>query len=142
MYVFDIDGTLANLDHRLHHIQKTPKDWDAFYEACDRDSLIDPIAKIAWNLTGNTIVYVTGRSEQVRDKTILWLNHHSLWMPNGNSVLLMRQIWDHRPDHIIKPELVAPFKDQITAIFEDRASVVKAYRDMGLTCLQVADGEF
>lgn len=34
VYVFDIDGTLADLTHRLHHIQKQPKDWDAFFDAC------------------------------------------------------------------------------------------------------------
>ena len=142
MYVFDIDGTLANLDHRLHYIQKTPKDWDAFYEDCDRDTLIEPIARIAWNLAHQPIAYVTGRSEQVREKTIWWLNQQTLWMPNGLSKLYMRQIGDHRPDHIVKPELIAPFKDQITAIFEDRASVVQAFRSMGLTVLQVADGNF
>lgn len=30
-YIFDIDGTIADLSHRLPHIQKEPKDWDAFF---------------------------------------------------------------------------------------------------------------
>ena len=28
--IFDIDGTLVNIEHRLPHIMKKPKDWDTF----------------------------------------------------------------------------------------------------------------
>lgn len=31
--VFDLDGTLADCEHRIHHITKEPKDWRAFFEA-------------------------------------------------------------------------------------------------------------
>jgi len=33
VYVFDLDGTLANIDHRLHFIKTKPKNWPAFFEA-------------------------------------------------------------------------------------------------------------
>ncbi len=38
--IFDIDGTLADCSHRLHHIQKDPADWDGFYEACEDEDWV------------------------------------------------------------------------------------------------------
>jgi len=34
IYIFDIDGTLADVSHRLHYITGETKDWDAFFAAC------------------------------------------------------------------------------------------------------------
>ena len=31
--VLDIDGVLADVSHRLGHVQRRPKDWDAFFAA-------------------------------------------------------------------------------------------------------------
>ncbi len=35
--VFDIDGVLADVRHRLHHVAARPKDWDAFFGAAPQD---------------------------------------------------------------------------------------------------------
>ena len=35
--VFDIDGVLADVRHRLHHVTARPKDWDAFFGAAPDD---------------------------------------------------------------------------------------------------------
>lgn len=45
--IFDIDGTLADLSHRLHHVSGKPKNWDAFFAEADRDALIVPMRDLA-----------------------------------------------------------------------------------------------
>src|SRR6185437_14005012 len=73
-YLFDIDGTIANIDHRLHHIQKEPADWNAFYTACPGESPIAHILDVAHALSHDVdIVFITGRSETCRRATLDWL---------------------------------------------------------------------
>lgn len=43
--VFDIDGTLADLSHRRHHVESRPKNWDAFFEDISEDK---PNAPLRW----------------------------------------------------------------------------------------------
>lgn len=142
-YIFDIDGTIADLSHRLPHIQKTPKDWDAFFAACSGDAPIPHTISLAQDLfgAGRVIVYVSGRSDQCRDATQDWLINHGL--PPGN--LYMRKAGDHRPDHQVKVELLEQLRAegrQPVMAFDDRNTVVKMWRELGVPCAQVADGDF
>jgi hydroxymethylpyrimidine pyrophosphatase-like HAD family hydrolase len=60
----DIDGTVANNDHR-QHLLKEFKDWDKFFAALIDDKpipkVIDLIKK--YNLDGQKICFITGRPE-------------------------------------------------------------------------------
>jgi len=142
-YIFDIDGTLADLDHRLHHIQKAPKDWAAFFSEVGGDTPIEHVCQLALDLHagGSVIVYVSGRSDECRDTTADWLDRVGL--PRGH--LFMRKSGDHRDDDILKAEilreLLALGYSPIMA-FDDRNRVVKQWRDNGVPCAQVADGDF
>ncbi|MFZ5792342.1 MAG: hypothetical protein ACOY3L_16745 [Pseudomonadota bacterium] len=152
-YIFDIDGTLADCSHRLHHIQAEPANWDAFYEACHLDSPIAHILDVAHALSHSAdIVFVTGRSERCRRATLAWLKSNLPncgsdweWSHNGARDLYMRADGDHRPDNIVKGELL----DRLLAdgyrplmAFEDRDQVVKMWRARGIPCAQVAEGNF
>ena len=142
-YIFDIDGTIANGAHRLHHIEKTPKDWSAFFAACGGDQPIPHIIQLAnhLNVTGVAIVYVSGRSDECRDATQMWLHEHKL--PDGP--LYMRRAGDHRNDDILKVEMLAEVRShgyEILMAFDDRSRVVRAWRAAGVPCAQVAEGEF
>lgn len=142
-YIFDIDGTLADLTHRLHHIQKQPKDWEKFFAACSGDAPIQHICRLACDLNASSpIVLVSGRSDRVRVETDYWLK-----VIGGiiHSALYMRNDGDHRPDNIVKGELL----DKLIAdgwkplmAFDDRNQVVKMWRERGIPCAQVADGDF
>lgn len=143
-YIFDIDGTLCDCSHRIHHIQTIPKDWDSFFAACHMDApiphIIDLCKMLYW--TGSaSIVYVSGRSDQCRLQTEQWMRVHDL--PLGP--LFMRKEGDHRDDDIIKIELLAQLRadgfDPIMA-FDDRDRVVAAWRAAGIPCAQVAPGDF
>lgn len=142
-YLFDLDGTLADCSHRLHHIKKDPKDWTSFFAEVIKDEPITHVVELARALasTGTAIVYVSGRSDQCRLDTAAWLTMHSL--PPGR--LYMRKAGDHRNDDIVKPELLERVrKDGFRPImaFEDRARVVASLRANGVPCAQVADGNF
>jgi len=145
IYVFDIDGTLADLSHRLHYIQKEPKDWDGFFAACTADNPIEPVAAIARSLHAGeaTIILLSGRSSIVRNQTEKWLSRHNI----PYEALYMRTEGDHRHDNVVKPELMQRMLrewrgESVAAIFEDRSGVVKAFRQLGYTVFQVADGNF
>lgn len=141
-YIFDIDGTIANGDHRLHHIKKTPKDWPAYFAACDKDEPIRHIIDLAHACAAQfEVIYVSGRSDECGDLTHAWLRAHHL--PVGR--LYMRKTGDHRADDVLKIELL----DQIRAdgfepimAFDDRDRVVAAWRAAGVPCAQVAPGDF
>jgi phosphoglycolate phosphatase-like HAD superfamily hydrolase len=142
-YLFDIDGTIADATHRLHHIQKDPKDWPAFFDACVDDKPIQHIIDLARRLAFcEGVIFVSGRSDRVIEQTRSWLVRHGLSLWNG---LYMRKDGDHRPDHIVKLELLQQIRadgfEPIMA-FDDRSSVVQAWRDAGIPCAQVAPGDF
>ena len=72
--IFDLDGTLANCDHRKRHVESTPKNWDMFYSMCDGDSVIESAATLFRLLNKDyRIVILTGRRDSEYDKTIKWL---------------------------------------------------------------------
>lgn len=142
-YLFDIDGTLSDLTHRLPHIQKQPKDWNSFFAACAADQPIGHMIELARIIldAGHTVVFVSGRSDSIRVATERWLaDHVGVFFP-----LYMRKADDHRDDDIIKVELLALIRadgfEPIMA-FDDRTRVVKAWRAAGIPCLQVAEGDF
>lgn len=142
-YLFDIDGTLADLTHRLHHIQKQPKDWDAFFAACPRDMPIAHICSLARTLSVHApIVLVSGRSDRVRTETDYWIKVSAQIIYAG---LYMRTDGDHRPDHEVKGELLDRILDdgwKPLMAFDDRNQVVAMWRKRGVPCAQVADGDF
>ena len=149
MYIFDIDGTLADATHRLHHILgKEKKDWDAWDAETDKDAPIVPIIGILqalWN-HGHEIMLLTGRNERVRKPTEKWLEDHNVHYHH----LIMRPHGDHRDDTIVKLEQLEKFlepygdeKDQVVqTIFEDRRRLVVAFREAGYHVCQVDEGDF
>ena len=141
----DIDGTVAKMGDRLKHILSKEKDWDAYYSDDFDDEPIQDIVELVGNLSQHyTIVFCTARSAVVRLKTITWCLKH-FGQSAVNTMLLMRKENDHRVDTIVKPESVKEagiaLKD-IAFVLEDRTSIVKKWRKLGLTVLQVADGDF
>lgn len=145
LYIFDLDGTLADCTHRLRHIAAAPKDWKAFFAESDKDTPIQPLIDTARRLArGGAEIWVwTGRSDEACAHTVRWLERH-LIVAYGE--LRMRMQGDHRPDDELKGEWLRGLggydRDRLVAIFEDRDRVVEMYRAHGATCFQVAPGAF
>jgi len=141
MIVFDLDGTLADTTHRLHFIQRDPKDWDAFHRACVDDPPIQEMIDTLVSLHDDHFIEIwTGRSELVRKETVEWLAWHAV--PYGQ--MLMRPIGDHRPDDVLKAgwlSQVLPIT-RITLAFDDRKRVADMWRRHGIRCCLVAEGDF
>lgn len=141
--IVDIDGTIAKVGDRLKYLHQEPKDWNSFYEHCDEDEPIEDIIRVVKDLyfCGYNIVFCTGRRESVRNKTIEWIKKCLNFNPCGYR-LLMRKNNDWRHDTEVKPQMLDFPASKVLFVLEDRNSMVKKWRELGYTCLQVNDGDF
>jgi phosphoglycolate phosphatase-like HAD superfamily hydrolase len=141
LVIFDIDGTLADVSERIHHLKKKPKNWDAFLQGMAQDKAIRSMVRLCNILyaSGIQIILCSGRNEQHRAETVKWLaqqavNYHDL---------LLRKDNDRRSDSVVKREMLATIdKSKILFVVEDRSRVVEMWRSEGLVCLQCAPGGF
>ena len=150
LYIFDLDGTLALIDHRRHIIADPSKDnskWRRFYAACDQDSPNEPVIRVTESLRLFADIWIfSGRSSEVRDKTVAWLTKHTSFLSHElETILVMRDEGDYTADDVLKRQwLDGMFIDdrrRLVATFDDRGRVVQMWRDAGVTCFQVAPGE-
>lgn len=132
-YIFDIDGTLAIMKGR------SPYEWDRVGE----DRLNENVAEILDNLhkNGYKIIILTGRDAVCKEATRAWLEFHEI----EYDAFGCRGAGDSRPDYVVKRELYEQnIKDKfnVMGVFDDRDQVVELWRELGLTCFQVAEGSF
>ena len=129
--VFDLDGVLADVRHRLPHVQRRPKDWPAFFAAMDGDDPLEVgIALVHDQIAlGHEIVYLTGRNESHREVTEAWLQRQGL--PRAR--LVMRPDHDRRPARQLKPEALRRLARtyRIVAVVDDDGAVVAVLRRDG-----------
>ena len=133
--VFDLDGTLADTRHRLHHLARRPKDWDAFFAAAPDDPPLETGVALARESARECdVAYVTGRPERCRADTLAWLSAHGL--PPGT--LEMRGGRDRRPASTAKVELLRRLAaDRVVAVVvDDDERVCDAYEAQGWTVLR------
>jgi predicted kinase len=136
-YIFDIDGTLAHID------PENPRD---VYDGtrAEEDHLDPHVSKLLFLLSDQAMVHVillSGRSESCRAETEAWLDTHEI----PYSGLFMRAEGDGRKDSIIKNELFRAHVEpsyHALGVFDDRNQVVDMWRQIGLKCFQVQEGDF
>lgn len=144
--VFDMDGTLAHFDadalgHLVHGVEKQ---WDAFFDAMDHAKPIENIEKLLRILhaSGHAILICSGRPAGWQHRSEAWLHAHDIPF---DGMYLRPEDADHRTDEEVKEDLLARIiEDGFNPwlVVDDRRRVVDKWRDMGLTCLQCAPGEF
>lgn len=140
--IVDIDGTLADCEHRRHFLDK--KDWKGFFSKMSDDLIISWVRDLVENiaeLSGLRIIIVTGRPSNYGGLTIEWLYENYVHY----DAIFFRQEGDFRPDEIVKKEIyqtkIEPDYD-VKYVIDDRSKVVKMWRDLGLNVLQCAEGNF
>jgi predicted kinase len=131
--IYDIDGTVALMKHR------SPFDWSRVHE----DAVNEPVADLVRTcyLAGYPVFAVSGRDGSCRDLTENWLRANDIPFDG----LHMRSAGDMRKDSVVKMEIFDNHfrgKYNIKFVLDDRNQVVQMWRSLGLTCLQVADGDF
>lgn len=132
--ICDLDGTLA-----IFGKDRNPYDRD-FTE----DNLNGTVAEVLRTYKeqlGNAILLVSGRKDTYREQTEIWLEKYAIEYDK----LIMRKGDDSRKDYIVKKEIYdveIKGKYNVDFVLDDRNQVVELWRDLGLTCFQVADGNF
>lgn len=148
LFIFDLDGTLALIEHRFPILEQDTRDkWERFYAACDRDEPNEPVIATLEQLrdAGAEVWIFSGRSDEVKAKTVEWLANHTSFMSFElvPPVLTLRAAGDYTPDHILKRQwydsMLVEDRDRLVAAFDDRNQVVRMWRGVGVTCYQVAD---
>jgi phosphoglycolate phosphatase-like HAD superfamily hydrolase len=121
--VFDIDGVLADVRHRLHHLEARPQRWERFFHAAGRDPLLEEGARrLRDALRDHDVLYLTGRPERTRGLTERWLARHDL--PTGP--LLMRADDDVRPARYLKRSVLRRLSRtrEVVSVLDDDPAVV------------------
>lgn len=159
--ICDIDGTVADLNHRRHLSRPGPqKNWDEFFRLAPLDTPIhSTIGAIKDHAAdGKTIIFVSARPERCRKDTEQWLLRQNLapshMLDDKNRIdddeeytpyfaLLMRADGDSRDDIETKQEILDKYlkKDWILKVYDDRPKVIRMWRENGLEVEDVGDGE-
>ena len=141
--IFDIDGTLLDISHRLHLIKKTPPDWKTFKDPnlarWDVPRLAIIKVAVALQKAGVQVLLCSGRTESERESTLQSLSRFFDPMPS----LWMRKDKDYRPDTEVKAEMLELLRNQgfnPVMVFDDRPSVIRMWKENGLTVADVGNG--
>lgn len=141
--IFDIDGTLADVRHRVHFVssdEKSERDWKSFNAEMIHDTPVEDVVKLVdmFVVLGMRILILTGRQEKYRKYTEQWLTWNNIYFDE----LRMRKESDQRKDFICKSDMLSIEEEiEIYFIFEDRQTVVDMWRERGLTVFQCDNGE-
>jgi FMN phosphatase YigB (HAD superfamily) len=128
--VFDIDGVLADVRHRLHHLEARPQRWERFFHMADRDPLlVEGGDRLRTALLDHDVMYLTGRPERTRRLTEHWLARHDL--PTGP--LVMRDDDDYRPARWLKRDVLRGLATvrEVASVLDDDPAVVSVLKDDG-----------
>lgn len=134
-YIFDVDGTLANSDHR-----------DPYDESLvHKDTLIRPVGEVFWSLfaAGFHIIVLSGRKDTSYKQTKEWIADRTGVPVNGFG-LVMRGALDNRPDWLVKFEMLSSLQESdvnVLGVFDDRNSVLRMWETAGVHVFDVSQGK-
>ena len=144
--IFDLDGTLADITSRrtLSTKPNGKMDWDIFFnpDNITLDLPNQPVIDMANMLftKGHTISILSGRSDVTFQATVDWLSKNGV---DYDHLVMRPQNHLYLPDNDLKQMWLDSIgKDNVAMVFDDRNQVVDMWRDNGLTCFQVAEGDF
>jgi phosphoglycolate phosphatase-like HAD superfamily hydrolase len=140
--VFDIDGVLSDAATRQHYLEAGRRDWDAFFEACGDDPLIEEVACLLSLLDpALQVVLLTGRPLKVQEQTVSWLNRYELrW-----DLLVMRDFGDYTKALVFKRGAVADLRRygfDLRLAFEDDRRNLEMFRAEGIPCVYIHSGYY
>jgi hypothetical protein len=136
-YIFDVDGTLANVDPYLHYVRGSDRDYDAFHEA-SIDAL--PNVKVVEMLNNavsdcHTILIVTSRKEKYRGLTSMWMAINNI----RSHALFMRADEDNRPDYEVKKDILDKINKHWTVYHavDDNPNVIRLWEENGISTTKI-----
>ena len=140
--VVDLDGTLSDAAGRQHHLERTPKDWDAFFDAVGDDPVVGHVHRLLDCLDPSLlVVLLTARPVRVRDQTVAWLDAAGVrW-----DLLVMRADRDFRPSPDAKREAVTALRRggfDLRLALDDDPRNAAMFEAEGIPCLYVHSGYY
>ena len=137
IYIFDVDGTLMDIDHRRHFVEGDKKDFKSFFAAMDQDTPRPEIFDLAHKCSqsvADEVIVVSGRNERHRLITEVQLKdlryRQLILRPDDNyepDYVFKQSVLDMLIEHGLKPDMV----------FDDRPSVIDMWRKNGISCCDV-----
>jgi hypothetical protein len=121
---------VADVRHRLHHLNRRPKDWGRFFASAARDPALTEGVELALEYAqSHVLVWLTGRPEHLRPVTSTWLAKYGL----PNELLFMRPNGDHRPARAFKASQLKALSRESTidVVVDDDPEVVADLRALG-----------
>lgn len=140
--VFDVDGVLSDASRRQHFLESPRRDWDAFFEACADDELIDDVARLLDVLDDDhRVVLLTARPLRVRPQTLAWLARYGLrW-----DLLIMRDWGDYSASRSFKRDAVGDLRRRgfdLRLAFEDDQRNVDMFHAESIPCVYIHSGYY
>lgn len=140
--IFDIDGTIADCDHRRHFVTNGNKDWDSFKAETVNDKPIEHVCEMARMhvKTGDNVMFVSARNNSERAVTKQQIKD---WIGIDDPVLFMRPDGDFRPDEIFKRDILEFLRQPDVlgknpdVVYDDRNKVVDMWKNNGVNVVQV-----
>lgn len=146
IYIFDIDGTLADNSHRKIFLKGPNPNWKNFELACVNDMPVWSVIQTLRQLRKTSEIWIwSGRGECIRNQTLDWLmnnqvidcRNYRFFYRNENRFRL-RADGDYRTNYQIKDSWIADLheseKRRIVAAFDDQVLVAQVYRKHGIEC--------
>jgi beta-phosphoglucomutase-like phosphatase (HAD superfamily) len=134
--IWDLDGTLSDDQARAHFVEVErgrARDWKSYFDAIDTDPPIAASMEVlrAMHAAGIRILFLTGRPEYTRPKTVRWLEANGL---TEYDALIMRPDGERRPAGFFKAEVVHRLRREyeLVCAFEDRIDVAERLRQAGV----------
>lgn len=130
--VVDLDGVLADVRHRLHHLRSHPKDWDSFFAAAVDDPVLAEGRAVAERLAlDHELLYLSGRPERCRPDTEGWLRREGL----PPALVWLRPEGDRRPARQLKITLLRRLERtrRVAVLVDDDPAVCTAATEAGFT---------
>lgn len=146
LVIFDLDGTLADVTHRMHYIRPNPpidpvtgkkvkRRFDLFHHACDLDGVIQPVAYFYRKFVADpdtVVIVLSGRDAATLEKTISWFDRNDLPQPTEMLLKVGNQnLPDIEQKRFQADRLEKKYGRKIDMVFEDRDRVVQMWKDRG-----------
>lgn len=144
--IFDLDETLCNTQHRIHHIKKGKH--KQYNDLMNKDIVYKDAQGLFkdTSLDSETAMYIsTARPCTYLEETYTWLRKNDIYISVAN--IYMREVCDERSDSMVKSDNLKRIrglhrKGIPVLAFEDRHKIIRMYRSQGVTALQIRKGEY
>jgi hypothetical protein len=140
--VVDIDGVLADAVNRQHFLDRERPDYQAFFDACGDDPVIEEIRVLLDLLDPDLqVVLLTARPDRVRPLTEAWLRRHEIrW-----DLLVMRPTGTRELAREFKQEstlMLRSFGFDLRLALEDAPDNVEMFQAIGVPCIYFHSGYY